>query len=108
MFLEICSNWLRLITLCENITLFWGSGPDCVKGLNNLTPRSVALTGREINTSMHVSTSFLLKKNNNTFRSLHSHVFSISLTFIMFIISKILLTEEKFPDFSLTQGFENI
>ena len=22
------SNWLRLITLCENITLFWSCGPD--------------------------------------------------------------------------------
>ena len=28
-FLEFCSNWLRLITLCENITLFWSCGPDC-------------------------------------------------------------------------------
>ena len=27
-FLEFCSNWMRLITLCENITLFWSSGPD--------------------------------------------------------------------------------
>ena len=26
-FLEYCSNWLRLITLCENITLF--IRPDC-------------------------------------------------------------------------------
>ena len=25
---EFCSNWLRLITLCENITLFWSCGPD--------------------------------------------------------------------------------
>ena len=27
--LEFCSNWLRLITLCENITLFRSSGPNC-------------------------------------------------------------------------------
>ena len=26
--LEFWSNWLRLISLCENITLFSGSGPD--------------------------------------------------------------------------------
>ena len=24
-----CSNWLRLITVCENIALFWSCGPDC-------------------------------------------------------------------------------
>ena len=29
-FLEFSSNWLRLITLCENITLFWSSGPDSI------------------------------------------------------------------------------
>ena len=28
-FLEFWSNWLRLITLCENFTVFWGSCPDC-------------------------------------------------------------------------------
>ena len=28
MFLEFCSNWLRLITLCKNVTLFWSCGPD--------------------------------------------------------------------------------
>ena len=27
--LEFCSNWLGLITLCENITFFWPCGPDC-------------------------------------------------------------------------------
>ena len=27
--MEFCSNWLRLITLCENVTLFWSCGPDC-------------------------------------------------------------------------------
>ena len=27
-FLEVFSNWLRLITLCENFTVFWASGPD--------------------------------------------------------------------------------
>ena len=26
--LECCSNWLRLITLCENIAHFWACGPD--------------------------------------------------------------------------------
>ena len=31
MFLEFCRNWLRLITLCENITLFWSCGPDCIR-----------------------------------------------------------------------------
>ena len=29
--LEFYSNWLRLITLCENITLFWPCGPDCTR-----------------------------------------------------------------------------
>ena len=28
-FLELWSNWLRLITLCKNFTVFWGSVPDC-------------------------------------------------------------------------------
>ena len=28
--MEFCSNWLRLITLCENVTLFWSCGPDCI------------------------------------------------------------------------------
>ena len=28
MILEFYSNWLRLITLCENITLSWSCGPD--------------------------------------------------------------------------------
>ena len=28
--MEFCSNWLRLITLCENVTLFWSCGPDCL------------------------------------------------------------------------------
>ena len=27
--MEFCSNWLRLIKLCENVTLFWSCGPDC-------------------------------------------------------------------------------
>ena len=30
-FFECCSNWLRLITLCENITLNWSCGPDCIR-----------------------------------------------------------------------------
>ena len=29
-FLEFFSNWLRLITLCKNVTLFWSCGPDCI------------------------------------------------------------------------------
>ena len=29
MFLEFFSNWLRLITLSKNITLFWSCGSDC-------------------------------------------------------------------------------
>ena len=33
MFLELCSIWLRLITLCENITLFWSCGLDCTKSI---------------------------------------------------------------------------
>ena len=28
-FLEFWSDWLRLITLCENFAVFWVSGPDC-------------------------------------------------------------------------------
>ena len=28
--LEFCSNWLRLITQCENITLFWSFGAGCI------------------------------------------------------------------------------
>ena len=34
MFLEFCSNWLRLITLCENVTLFWSCGTDCLQALS--------------------------------------------------------------------------
>ena len=30
MYLEFCSNWLRLITLCKNVTLFWSCGPDYI------------------------------------------------------------------------------
>ena len=29
-FFEFCSNWLRLIMLCENITLFWSCRPGCL------------------------------------------------------------------------------
>ena len=29
-FLEFFSNWLRLITLWENVTIFWSCGPDCI------------------------------------------------------------------------------
>ena len=29
--MEFYSNWLRLITLCENVTLFWSCGPDCFR-----------------------------------------------------------------------------
>ena len=29
MFFELYKNWLRMITLRENITLFWSCGPDC-------------------------------------------------------------------------------
>ena len=29
-FLEFFSYWLRPITLCKNITLFWCCGPDCI------------------------------------------------------------------------------
>ena len=32
-FLQFFSNWLRLITLCENIKLFWSSVPDWGTGL---------------------------------------------------------------------------
>ena len=28
-FLKFLSNWLRLIMLCENFTVFWGSSLDC-------------------------------------------------------------------------------
>ena len=28
-FLKFLSNWLSLITLCKNVTVFWGSGPHC-------------------------------------------------------------------------------
>ena len=28
--LVCCRNWLRLITLCEYITLLWSYGPDCL------------------------------------------------------------------------------
>ena len=38
-FLEFCSNWLRLITLCENITLFWTCGPDCKQRRITMVPR---------------------------------------------------------------------
>ena len=31
MHFEFCSNWLRLITLCKNITFFWSCGPDCIE-----------------------------------------------------------------------------
>ena len=36
MFLEFWSNWLRLITLCENCTVFWGSSPDCIETRTNI------------------------------------------------------------------------
>ena len=28
--MEFCSNWLRLITLCKNVTLFWCCGTDWI------------------------------------------------------------------------------
>ena len=34
-FLKFYSNWLRLITLCENITPFWSRGPDCLREHNS-------------------------------------------------------------------------
>ena len=37
--MEFCSNWLRLITLCENVTLFWSCGPDC----KDIMPSSASL-----------------------------------------------------------------
>ena len=35
MCLEICSNFPRLITLCENFTLFWSCSPDCISVILN-------------------------------------------------------------------------
>ena len=36
MFLEFCSNWLRLITLSKNVTVFWSCGPDFKGALTNI------------------------------------------------------------------------
>ena len=40
--MEFCSNWLRMITLCENIIHFLSCGPDCLY-LYNMTELNIYL-----------------------------------------------------------------
>ena len=54
MFLKFLSNCLSLITLCKNVTVFWGSGPNCKMSFERKKYCIVSITAGRLSVYTHM------------------------------------------------------